>query len=155
MYKLGTLSSFYWTTLFLSLHSVETKRNKKAVHRGEALKKAAEESGLAVEEIVERMHYASRTTFYNHTKTPDLSLAILKRYGKVLNYNFYVVIPEMIIYPANESAGVGFYVTPPKSIEEAVQQRDFYYQQYMLKLEELRRALEESNELKHKLSRYL
>lgn len=130
------------------------KTNENPVHRGEVLKKAAEESGLSVEQIVERMHYASRTTFYNHTRKPSLSLSILKQYGKVLNYNFYDDIPEMKVYPAHDNS-IGMYITPPKNIQEAIQQRDFYYQQYIMKLEEFRKLQEELYEIKLKMGRQL
>lgn len=129
------------------------KTNKQAVpvHRGEVLKKAAEESGLSIETIVERMRYASRSTFYNHIQKPDLSLDMLRRYGKVLNYNFYDDIPEMTTFPAQEPAFPAFYIAAPKTMEEAIRQRDFYYQQYMLRLEDYRKLQEELYELKVKM----
>lgn len=127
---------------------VNAKEN--TVHRGQVLKKAADESGLTVETIVERMHYASRNTFYNHTRREDLSVAILKRYGRVLGYDFSQDIPEVEDYGIKET-DVN-YLTEPKTKEEATRQRDFYLKLYMSQLEEFRKLLEEYNDLKDKVN---
>ncbi len=127
---------------------------QKPVHRGKALKKVAEESGLTVDEIIERMRYASRTTYYNHTRNPRLSLTILGRYGKIFKHGFYE-IPEMKLLTSKESAVFGPYFKLPVTLDEAIKQLDFYYMKYMLQLEEIRKLLEENGELKYKLSKYI
>lgn len=131
------------------------KAKENTVHRGQALKKAADESGMTVETIVERLHYASRNTFYNHIRRSDLPFAILKRYGKVLGHNFSADIPEMEAYEIEMKETDVNYLLDPKTKEEAVRQRDFYLKLYMTQLEEFRKLQEELNDIKEKLGRHL
>jgi hypothetical protein len=121
------------------------KQNK--VHRGELLKKVVSESDLSVGEIVSRMNYASRNTFYSHLKKADLSLGLLKRYGRVLKYDFSEDIDEIDGLKLEEE--VPSYLRAPLNLEDATSQRDFYHRLYMELLEQVRR-LEAENALLRK-----
>lgn len=131
--------------LYFSLHVLK-KSKKISLHRGELLKKVAAESNLSVGEIVLRMNYSSRNTFYSHLKKRDLSLALLKRYGRVLRYDFSTDIEEMDDYKFEEDEPS--YLKAPLNLEDATNQRDFYHRLYMELLEEKRRLEEEYASLK-------
>jgi len=120
------------------------KQNK--IHRGELLKKVASESDLSVGEIVSRMNYASRNTFYSHLKKPDLSLGLLKRYGRVLKYDFSDDIDEIDELRLEEE--ISPYLTAPLNLEDATSQRDFYHRLYMELLEQVRKLEAENASLR-------
>ena len=120
------------------------KQNK--VHRGELLKRVVSESDLSVGEIVSRMNYASRNTFYSHLKKADLSAGLLKRYGRVLKYDFSDDIEELSDLKFEEE--VPHYLKAPLNLEDATSQRDFYHRLYMELLEEVRRLEAENATLK-------
>ncbi|MBC7934567.1 MAG: hypothetical protein H7Y86_04290 [Rhizobacter sp.] len=123
------------------------KDKKNTIHRGELLKRVAETSGLGVEEIVARMNYASRNTFYNHTKKEDLSLAILLRYSKVFRYDFSADVAEINDFIVQEEEPS--YLPPPLNLVDATSQRDFYHKLYMALLEQVRQLEKENTALKN------
>ena len=126
----------YCIKLYFSLHVLKKVKENK-VHRGELLKKVASESALSVGEIVFKMNYGSRNTFYSHLKKAELSLGLLKRYGRVLQYDFSQDIDEMSELKLEEE--VPSYLRAPLNLEDATNQRDFYHRLYMELLEEVRR----------------
>lgn len=122
------------------------KKSKKSnLHRGELLKKITAESNLSVGDIVSRMGYSSRNTFYSHLKKHDLSLALLKRYGRVLHYDFSTNIEEMSNFKFAEEIPL---LKPPVNQKDATNQRDYYHRLYMELLEEKRKLEEENAALK-------
>ena len=123
------------------------KDKKNTIHRGELLKRVAETSGLGVEEIVSRMNYSSRNTFYNHTKKEDLSLAILIRYSKVFRYDFSSDIEEINDFVVREEEPS--YLPPPANLADATSQRDFYHKLYMGLLEQVRQLEKENASFKN------
>jgi len=92
------------------------------------------------------MNYASRNTFYSHLKKADLSAGLLKRYGRVLKYDFSDDIEELSDLKFEEE--VPHYLKAPLNLEDATSQRDFYHRLYMELLEEVRRLEAENATLK-------
>ncbi|MCP9749592.1 hypothetical protein EGI32_01250 [Ferruginibacter sp. HRS2-29] len=130
--------------MYFSLQMLDNFENKR--HRGQVLASVAKASGMTVESIVKRLKYNSRNSFYNHTRNPDLSLAILARYGKLFNYDFSVDIEEMKAFSVKEDEG--HYTNNPKSRADAINQRDYYKDLYMELLEKVRELKQEISELK-------
>lgn len=65
----------------------------------------------------------SRGTFYNHKDDPDLPFETLEQYGKVLGYDFTNDFPEMHKYVVEE------FIAPygePKTMDEAIKQKDYW-----------------------------
>jgi AcrR family transcriptional regulator len=111
------------------------KNNENKVHRGELLQAAVKESGMSVETIMKRLGYSSRNTFYRHIKDADLAEAILKRYGKVIRHNFAFDIdftgPASIVSDNDQP-----YLPEPKTFEEALTQRNFFWKLYQQKVKD-------------------
>ena len=94
---------------------------------------------MSVEVIMRKLGYSSRATYYRHIESSDLSLDILKRYAKVLHYNFGLDLNPELFTEATESPQV--YLPNPETLEEAINQRDFYWRKYHQQLEEYRKLL--------------
>ncbi|MEO6130005.1 MAG: hypothetical protein ABIP30_16770 [Ferruginibacter sp.] len=124
------------------------KNIKNKVHRGDILREVVENSGVTIDLLIKRMGYGSRNTYYNHIKQPELSLVILKKYSHALKYDFSSEIKEMTGFILSEEEES--YISVPKTIEEAVRQRDFYVKLYMSQLELYRKLQEENLGLKEK-----
>lgn len=118
------------------------KTKEKHTHRGEVLQAAVKKSPLSITQLVKRMGM-SRGTYYNHIDDPNLTFETLEQYGKVLGYDFTNDFPEMQKYIVEEP------VMPygePKSLNEAIKQRDYWRSQadvwknkYIELLEEMKR----------------
>ncbi len=74
----------------------------------------------------------SRGTYYNHKNDPHLSFEQLAKYGKVLTRDFSQDLPEMRRYVLEESE-VPY--NTPKTLEEAIEQRDYWRERYYQLLE--------------------
>ena len=101
------------------------KTKGKHTHRGETLQTAVKKSPLNITQLVKRMGI-SRGTFYNHKDDPNLPFEILEQYGKVLGYDFTNDFPEMQKYVVEEP------IAPygePKTLDEAIKQRDYWRSQ--------------------------
>jgi hypothetical protein len=92
------------------------------------------------------MHYSSRNTYYYHTRQPNLSLLILKKYGKAISHDFSIELGEPRQQLVSEDDPT--YLIAPQTLEEAVKQRDFYWKLYMHQLESYRKLEDELNTLK-------
>ena len=97
---------------------------------------------MTVTKVAKRAGY-TRTTYYNHIENKDLSLDIIDRYGKALGYDFAADIPEIKEVKT-------FIEKAPKTIEEAIQQRDQWKAKYINILERYYLLLEENLDYLHK-----
>lgn len=107
-----------------------TKRTK--LDRGQILAAVVEASGLKKEEIAMRAGY-SRSAYYKHVENPNLDYHILMAYGKAMNHDFTEEFPDMPRYEIEDPETI--YIRPPKTVDEAVQQRDFWRNKYYELLE--------------------
>ena len=112
---------------------------KKHTHRGQALFAAVAQSGLSVTNLVKRAGY-SRSSYYNHIEDPDLSYHILVEYGKALKYDFSDMFPEMQGQMLEENEEI---YGEPKTMADALLQRDSWKEKYYLLLEKHQKLLEE------------
>lgn len=101
---------------------------------------------MSVADLVTRMNYASRNTYYSHLKRADLSPGLLKRYGRILNYDFSADIPELEGLQIEEPAPA--FLKAPFNLEDATSQRDYYYRLFIDLLERVRVLEEENAKLK-------
>lgn len=101
------------------------KTKGKQIHRGEILDAVVKRSNMKITKLVKRMHI-SRGTYYNHKVDPNLSLELIKQYGLILKYDFTADIPEMQKYKLEEPMAL---YSEPTTLEEAIQQRDFWKQE--------------------------
>lgn len=107
-----------------------------------------EAADIRISTLMKRMGYQSRSTYFNHIKKEDLSLEILQKYGQVLRHDFSGDVPGMNSFALGEPDLP--YITPPRNLEEAISQRDFYIKQYLMQLEHFRKLEEELRLLKAK-----
>ena len=98
---------------------------------------AVREHSTNISQMVKKLGI-SRGTFYNHIKDPNLSFETLAKYGKVIRHDFAQDLPEMKRY-IFEEAEVPYGV--PKTIEEAIEQRDYWRERYYKKNEEFLKLL--------------
>ena len=95
------------------------------------------ESAVNITQMVKKMGI-SRSTFYNHVKDPSLSYEQLAKYGKVIKHDFAQDLPEMKRFVLEEPE---MPYNTPKTIEEAIEQRDYWRERYYKKAEEYNRLI--------------
>lgn len=106
------------------------------IHRGEILQAAAARSHLSVTSLMKRIGY-SRGSWYVHIEDPDLPLDILALYGKALGYDFSADVPGM--EKPQQAAEPEEPGKAPATMEEALQQRDYWREKYYRLLEQFHR----------------
>jgi hypothetical protein len=116
------------------------------VHKGKILKTAVKDSGMSVDTIMKRLGYASRNTYYYHIQQANLPTQVLNDYGKIIKHDFSNDIEGFTLSAVAEEESP--YFTPPKTMEEAIKQRDFYVKLYIKQLEDYRKLQDELAELK-------
>ena len=116
---------------------LETKGRN--THRGALLEAAVRESSVNISQMVKRMGI-SRGTYYYHIKDPNLSYEQLAEYGKIIKHDFSQDLPEMKRYVFEEPE-VPYGI--PKTLDEAIEQRNFWRERYYKKVEEYNRLLVE------------
>ncbi len=131
--------------MYFSLHLLK-KDEQNIIHRGKLLKEVVAKSELNVVQLVQRMKFRSRNTYYNHTKDPVLPVKTLMRYGKVLRYDFSQDISGMDKLVLED--GFAPYLPAPFDLEDATEQRDYYHRLYNELLEKVRRLESENAGLK-------
>lgn len=94
---------------------------------------------MSIEVIMRRLGYSSRATYYRHKNTPDLSLNIISRYGRVIHHDFDIDLDTEVLSGVAESPQT--YLSRPDTLEDAIDQRDFYWRKYNQQLEEYRKLL--------------
>ncbi|HEV7330432.1 MAG TPA: hypothetical protein VGN63_05275 [Flavisolibacter sp.] len=109
---------------------METKA--KHTHRGALLQAVVAERHVNITKMVKRMGI-SRGTYYNHIADPELPFEQLVKYGKAIGYDFSQQLPG--IRPVVLEEPEGIYKTP-KTIEEAIEQRDYWRERYYRKVDE-------------------
>ena len=115
-----------------------TRRTK--LDRGQILAALVEASGLKKEDVALRAGY-SRSAYYKHVENPNLDYHILIAYGKAINHDFTQEFPEMPRYELEDPETI--YVRLPKTVDEAVLQRDFWRNKYFDLLEKYTSIIEE------------
>ncbi len=80
----------------------------------------------------------SRSAYYKHVAQPDLKFHILVNYGKALKYDFTEEFPEMSKYSLHDSGS-----DEPRTIGDALKQRDEIQRKYNELLEKYNVLLEE------------
>lgn len=108
--------------------------SKQRKHRGELLKDTIKSLGVKVEVAANRAGY-SRSAYYKHIEDENLSLHILIRYGKGLDYDFSEVIPEINSLNQVETE-------KPTSLKEALKVIEHLKEKYYLLLEKYNALLE-------------
>jgi CO dehydrogenase/acetyl-CoA synthase alpha subunit len=113
------------------------KTKERNIHRGALLDTAVRENAANITQMVKKMGI-SRGTFYNHVKDPNLSYEQLAKYGKVIKHDFSQDLPEMKKFVL-EDMEVPY--GTPKTLEEAIEQRDYWRERYYKKAEECNRLI--------------
>jgi hypothetical protein len=114
-------------------------RRRSSKHHGEILEEAVKKSGISVTALVEKVRY-SRSAYYKHILESDLSFDILEQYGKALKYDFSIDLPEMKKTRFEEDPEE---YSQPTTIEQAIQQKDYWRNKYYALLEKHQQLLEE------------
>jgi hypothetical protein len=117
---------------------VKSRRSSKQ-HHGEILEAAVIKSGIRKKALAEKVGY-SRSAYYKHIIDANLPFEILEQYGKVLKHDFSIDLPEMKKLRVEEDPEE---YSPPASIEQAVQQRDYWRNKFYTLLEKHQQLLEE------------
>ena len=130
MYIYLNNSVFFFTLL---------KTKGRNIHRGALLEAAVQNDSVNISQMVKRMGI-SRGTYYNHKNDPNLSFELLAEYGKVLKHDFSQDLPEMKMLQLEERE-VPY--TTPKTIEEAIEQRDFWREKYYQLMEKFHKEVVE------------
>lgn len=106
-------------------------------HKGEFLNQLVRRKGIKIK-VLTRAAGFDRSTFYNHIKQPNLSFAILAKYGAILNHDFAEEFPEM------KAEG-----NPPAqaavSYEDLEKDRDSWKEKYFQVAELLHKCLQQQN----------
>lgn len=109
------------------------------MNRGQILATIVGSSKLTKSEAAIRAGY-TRSSYYKHIENPELDYHILMAYGKAIGHDFTEEFPDMPKYVLEESeAAYG----QPKTIEEAIQQKEIWKNKYLELLEKYNRLMEE------------
>jgi hypothetical protein len=111
--------------------------SKKSVHRGDILKNAIKNRGIAVKVAASKAGY-SRSSYYKHIEQENLSLHILIQYGRNLEIDFSKDIPEINSIDYTETGN-------PTTLKEALKQIEILKDKYYLLLEKYNKLLEIKN----------
>jgi AcrR family transcriptional regulator len=98
-----------------------------------------EKTGLTIEEITRRAGY-KRGTYYLHIRKNDLSATVLARYGKAIGHNFSEEIPDLT--PLDIEDPESAYLKEPRTVEEAIKQRNEWKEKYYTLLEKYLKYIE-------------
>lgn len=128
----------FFTHSALLFYSMATKRTK--LDRGQILAAVVEASGLKKEDVALKAGY-SRSAYYKHVENPNLDYHIVMAYGKAMNHDFTEEFPEMPRYELEEPETI--YIRTPKTVDEAILQRDFWRNKYFELLEKYSGIIEE------------
>lgn len=79
-----------------------SKKDKKFEGRGGSLYRAVTLCPIKNKDIAEKAGF-KENTLYNHFNNPELSYAILAKYGRVISYDFTIEYPEMSEYFSSNS----------------------------------------------------
>lgn len=127
-----------FTRLFISLHVLN--KGKKNIDRGRLLKKMVEDSGVSIVNLVKKVGYKDRASYYSHISKPDLSLEILFAYAKALKYDLRDDFPEVSQFLLEDS-GVD-YNNKPATLDEAILVINKWKEKYYLLLEKYSALME-------------
>jgi len=92
--------------------------------------------------VVNKAGYKTRASYYAHIDNADLSFSILEKYARALNHDFSDLFPEMHPYKIDNEQAFSF-TARPKTIEEAILQRDVLRDKYQELLEKYTKLLEQ------------
>lgn len=111
------------------------------------LSSVVESTRINKEKVAVKAGY-SRSSYYKHISNPDLDFHILTAYGKAIQYDFTEQFPDMpkyMVYDPEENYDA------PKSLDDALKQRDSWKDKYYDLLEKYNSMMEEKlQELKKK-----
>lgn len=113
---------------------------KKNIDRGKLLKEIVEQSGVSIVNLVKKVGYKDRASYYAHILKPDLSLEILFAYAKVLKHDLRDEFPEVSQFLLEEP--VAEYGTKPETLEDAIILIDKWKEKYYLLLEKYSKLME-------------
>lgn len=122
----------FFTQLLFELYTIMAKKRN---HRGEILKNVVKNLGVATKVAAKKAGY-SRSAYYKHIEDEDLSLHILLKYGKGLEYDFSKFIPEINSIDYKQ-------IGTPATLKEALKQIDMLKEKYYSLLEKYNKLLEE------------
>jgi transcriptional regulator with XRE-family HTH domain len=114
--------------------------NKKNIDRGKLLKSLVKGRGISITNLVKKVGYRDRASYYSHISKPDLSFDILSAYAKVLNYDLRQDFAEINSFLLEDSTSDHI---SPVNLEEAVSLLDRWKQKYYLLMEKHLKLLEE------------
>ena len=117
--------------------------SKKNIDRGKLLKNIVEKSGISISNLVKKVGYKDRASYYTHIDKPDLSLDILFAYAKVLNYDLRQDLSDINPYMLEDPASL--YYTTPETFDEAIVLLGKWKERYSQLLEKYIRVMEDKN----------
>lgn len=112
----------------------------KNIHRGALLEEAVRNSSVKITQLVKRLGI-SRSTYYNHIADPNLPLEQLAAYGRVLRHDFSEALPQLRQLQLEEEEVPYLH---PKTMDEAMTQRDYWRDKYYALMERYHRLMEEA-----------
>ena len=116
------------------------ENNRSKIHRGSILHAVANRHEKTIVKIASDAGY-EQSTFYVHVKREDLPLDILFKYGKSMNHDFSMEIPEMDQYLSIN--GLKKNIDKNLSYDDLLKERDMWRDKYYSVLEENSRLLKE------------
>jgi len=82
------------------------------------LKELVKANGISISKLAQRVGI-SRSSYYNHTEDPELSIDLMAKYAKVLNVNLSDYVTELGELSATESIPHYLIDASPKNLQEA------------------------------------
>ena len=114
--------------------------HKKNIDRGQLLKSIVEDSGVSIINLVKKVGYKDRASYYSHISKPDLSLEILFAYARVLKYDLRNEFPGVTQFLLEDQAVE--YNAKPETLEEALELLAGWKDRYYALLEKYSKLME-------------
>jgi hypothetical protein len=112
-------------------------------HKGKVLAAAVAATRRNKQEVAKKAGY-SRSAYYKHVEMEDLDDSILIAYGRVINHDFTLELPQMPKYLVDDPVEK---YGKPKTYEEAMQLAEMWKDKYVDLLEIHNKLLRKVNPL--------
>ena len=119
-------------------------KRQKNIDKGKLLKDMVEKSGVSVINLVKKVGYKHRASYYTHILKPDLSLEILEKYAKALKINLRSEYADSLEFLMEDNSEKDY--STPETLPEALESIKYWREKFYLLLEKYTKIIERQNE---------
>ena len=118
-------------------------KRQKNFDRGNFLKEHVEKSGISVINLMKKVGYKHRASYYTHISKPNLSLEILQKYATALKIDLRTELPESVEFLIEDNSKPNY--SNPESLTEALESIKYWKEKFYTLLEKYTKIIEREN----------